>query len=182
MKITKTKFEGLVIIEPTVYGDERGYFFESYAESALAAEGIDLTFVQDNEAMSTKGVLRGLHYQTNGMGQAKLVRVSQGEVLDVAVDIRPQSATYGQHISLVLNDITKKQMLVPAGFAHGYIVLSDTAVFQYKCDKPYSPEDEAGILYSDPALSIDWILPAAEYTVSAKDIAQPLLADHKPYV
>ena len=182
MKISKTKFEGLVIIEPKIWGDDRGYFFESYSEKTLSEAGIHCNFVQDNEAKSTKGVLRGLHYQTNTLGQAKMVRVSYGEVLDVAVDIRPGSPTYGEHISIILNDINKKQMLVPRGFAHGYIVLSNEAVFQYKCDNIYSPENEGGIKYDDPTLNIDWILAPGEIKVSSKDAAQPIFGEHKPFV
>jgi len=182
MQITKTKFEGLYILEPKIWGDDRGYFFESYSQQTLAEAGIDIVFVQDNEAMSTKGVLRGLHYQVGHTAQSKLVRVSKGEVLDVAVDIRPQSQTYGQHISVILSDRNKKQMLIPKGFAHGYVVLSDTAVFQYKCDQFYDREAEGGILYSDAQLCIDWILDSEQYTVSDKDKVQPLFGNHKPYV
>lgn len=182
MRITKTKFEGLVILEPKIWGDERGYFFESYSQQTLLSEGIDIVFVQDNEAMSTKGVLRGLHYQVGETAQTKLVRVTKGEVLDVVVDIRPGSATYGQHTSVILNEINKKQMLVPRGFAHGYIVLSDIAVFQYKCDNFYDKDAEGGILYNDEQLGIDWILDESLFIVSEKDIVQPVFGSHKPFL
>lgn len=182
MQITKTKFDGLYILEPKLWGDDRGYFFESYSQQTLAEAGIDIVFVQDNEAMSTKGVLRGLHYQVDGSAQSKLVRVSKGEVLDVAVDIRPQSPTYGQHISVIISDKNKKQMLIPKGFAHGYVVLSETAVFQYKCDTFYDREAEGGVLYSDAQLAIDWILPQHSLTISDKDKKQPTFGSHKAYV
>jgi len=182
MQITKTKFEGLYILEPKIWGDDRGYFFESYSKQTLSEAGIDTVFVQDNEAMSTKGVLRGLHYQVGPSAQSKLVRVSRGEVLDVAVDVRPQSSTYGQHISLIISDKNKKQMLIPRGFAHGYVVLSDIAVFQYKCDTFYDKEAEGGVLYNDAQLGIDWILPQSSLIISDKDKKQPTFGSHKAYV
>lgn len=182
MRVTKTKFEGLVILEPKIWGDERGYFFESYSKQTLLDKGIDIDFVQDNQAKSTKGVLRGLHYQAGDAAQTKLVRVTSGEVLDVAVDIRVGSETYGQHLSVILNDINKKQMLVPRGFAHGYIVLSETAVFQYKCDQFYNKAAEGGILYNDEQLAIDWILDQSQFVISEKDMVQPTFGSHKPFI
>jgi len=181
LNIKSTKFDGLFIIEPKVWGDERGYFFESYSEKALTNAGIRVDFVQDNEAKSSYGVLRGLHYQTSEFAQAKLVRVSQGEVLDIAVDIRPESRTYGDYYSVLLSEENKKQMLVPKGFAHGYIVLSETAIFQYKCDNFYSPKHEGGIKYDDPTLAIDWKVPFDKLVVSEKDSRQPLFGNHTPY-
>jgi len=180
MKITTNAIEGVYVIEPNVFGDDRGYFMESYSKAALAELGITNDFVQDNEAFSTKGVLRGLHYQCGVHAQAKLVRVIQGEVLDVIVDVRPDSTTYGKHFSVRLSGENKKQMLVPRGMAHGYIVLSDTATFVYKCDNGYNKESEGGLLYNDPKLGIDWILDPATFKVSEKDLIQPTFGDHKP--
>jgi len=177
----RTNFEGVWVFEPRVWRDDRGYFVETYNQSGLPDELSGLSFVQDNEAMSTRGVLRGLHYQLPPYAQSKLVRCVSGEVLDVIVDIRPASATYGRHLSLILNDITKKQLFVPHGFAHGYAVLSDEAVFAYKCDNYYKPEAEGGLRYDDPDLGIDWILPASEHIISPKDAKQPLFKDHKPF-
>lgn len=180
MKITTNSIDGVYIIQPNVYGDERGYFMESYSKSALAELGIENNFVQDNEAFSTKGVLRGLHYQCGVYAQAKLVRVIQGEVLDVIVDLRPESKTYGHHFSIRLSAENKKQMLVPRGMAHGYIALSDNAIFAYKCDNVYNKESEGGLLYNDPKLGIDWILEPTTFIVSDKDVIQPKFGDHKP--
>jgi len=182
MQVIDTEFEGLKIIEPRIWGDDRGYFFEAYTKRDLLTVGIDIDFVQDNEAMSTRGVLRGLHYQVGDMAQAKLVRVSHGKVLDVAVDIRPQSETYGQHFSILLSAENKKQLLVPHGFAHGYVVLSETAIFQYKCDNYYDSDSEGGIHHADPSLGIDWHIDLAEAVVSEKDKNQPSLGSHKPIV
>ncbi len=179
MKITTNSIEGVYIIEPNVFGDDRGYFMESYSKSKLAELGITNDFVQDNEAFSTKGVLRGLHYQTGIHAQAKLVRVIEGEVLDVIVDVRPKSKTYGQHYGIRLSGENKKQMLVPRGMAHGYIVLSDTAIFAYKCDNGYNKESEGGLLYNDPKLKIDWILDPSTFVVSEKDVVLPVFGDHK---
>lgn len=179
MKITTNAIEGVYVIEPNVFGDSRGYFMESYSKETLAELGITNDFVQDNEAFSTKGVLRGLHYQCGQHAQAKLVRVIQGEVLDVIVDVRPESNTYGEHYSIKLSGDNKKQMLVPRGMAHGYIVLSETAIFAYKCDNAYHKESEGGLLYNDPKLEIDWILDPNTYKVSDKDLVLPVFGDHK---
>lgn len=181
MKITKTKFEGLLVIEPKVWGDDRGYFLESFKKESLLNHGVAINWIQDNEAFSQRGVLRGLHYQLEPQAQSKLVRVAQGEVLDVVLDIRPDSATYGQTYSIKLSGENKKQLLVPAGFAHGYVVLSETALFLYKVDKPYAQKLEAGIKFDDPKLNIDWILPSNELILSAKDKEQPTFSDHTPF-
>lgn len=178
----KTNFDQVWVFEPTIWKDERGYFVETFNASGLPDDLRNITFVQDNEARSTKGVLRGLHYQLAPMAQSKLVRCVSGEVLDVIVDLRPDSATYGQHLSLVLNEINKKQLFVPHGFAHGYVVLSDTAIFAYKCDNYYSPAHEAGLLYNDENLQINWLLSGDSLIVSSKDIAQPDWSNHKPYM
>jgi dTDP-4-dehydrorhamnose 3,5-epimerase len=169
MKIIQTQFEEVVIIEPAVWPDSRGYFFESYNQDKFLAKGLEYNWVQDNEAKSTKGVLRGLHYQLPPYAQTKLVRVISGEVLDVIVDIRPGSATFGKHLSVVLSSSNFKQLLVPRGFAHGYVVLSDEAVFAYKCDNLYNKESERGIQYNDKDLNIDWILPLDQLLISEKD-------------
>jgi len=182
MNVIDTKLKGVKILEPEIWGDDRGYFFESYNKQTLLSHGIDIDFIQDNEAMSSKGVLRGLHYQLGEAAQTKLVRVTKGEVLDVVVDIRPESLTYGQHLTLILSELNKKQMLVPRGFAHGYVVLSDITIFQYKCDNYYSPQNEGGIKYNDPSLAIDWILPHEDHQLSAKDLVLPLFEEHKPFV
>lgn len=179
MQIIDTDFDGVKIIIPRVWGDERGYFFETFTNKSLLQSGINIDFVQDNEALSTRGVLRGLHYQTGSMAQTKLVRVSRGRVLDVIVDLRPESETYGKHFSIILSDENKKQLLVPKGFAHGYVVLSDEAVFLYKCDNYYDKDSEGGVYYADPNLNIDWQIDLKETTVSQKDKNQPLFGDHK---
>lgn len=181
MDIIETGIEGLLIIEPKVIEDDRGYFFESYHYQKLKFKKIDADFVQDNEAKSTYGVLRGLHYQVKPHPQAKLVRVVEGEVLDVVVDIREDSLTYGQHFSIRLSAENKKQLFVPHGFAHGYAVLSETAIFSYKCDDYYFKEHESGILYDDPALNIDWIIPEDKIKLSQKDANQPKFGDHKKF-
>ena len=180
MKITTSTIEGVYIIEPNVFGDDRGYFIESYSKSLLTELGIDNDFVQDNESFSTQGVLRGLHYQCGECAQAKLVRVIQGEVLDVIVDVRPDSKTYGEHFGIRLSGENKMQMLVPRGMAHGYIVLSDTAIFAYKCDNEYNKASEGGLLFNDPKLKIDWILDPSSFLVSEKDIVLPVFGEHKP--
>jgi dTDP-4-dehydrorhamnose 3,5-epimerase len=176
-----TNFEGVWVFEPYVWQDRRGYFYESFHQQHLPESLRSVQFVQDNEAMSSRGVLRGLHYQLPPFAQSKLVRCTVGEVLDVIVDIRPGSATYGQHLSIILNDITKKQLFVPHGFAHGYIVLSENAIFSYKCDQYYHPTSEAGLRYDDPALNIDWILPKEEIIVSEKDLKQANFSSHIPF-
>lgn len=172
MKKTETGISNLYVIEPAVHGDERGYFMESFKEAWFKKEIADTHFVQDNESKSSRGVLRGLHFQNPPMAQAKLVRVVQGEVLDVAVDLRKNSPTYGQHFSIVLSAENKKQLFVPRGFAHGFSVLSETAIFSYKVDNFYSQELEEGIRWDDPNLNIDWHLKAEEVRLSEKDKSQ----------
>ena len=180
MRVKETKLNGCFIIEPTIFEDERGYFFESFNKQKFnELTGVEIEFVQDNESYSTKGVLRGLHFQRGDDAQAKLVRVSQGAVLDLAVDIRKDSPTFGQHVALELSSENKKQLFVPRGFAHGFIVLSDTVTFLYKCDNLYNKESEGGIIYNDPTLNIDWKLPAEDFIISQKDIILPTLADAK---
>ncbi len=180
MRVTETKLKECYIIEPTVFGDERGYFFESFNKDKFKElTGIEIEFVQDNESFSTKGVLRGLHFQKGEFAQAKLVRVSQGAVLDIAVDIRKDSPTFGQHFSVELSSENKKQLFVPRGFAHGFIVLSDTVTFLYKCDNLYNKESEGGIIYNDSRLNIDWKLPADEFIISKKDMILPTLSEVK---
>jgi dTDP-4-dehydrorhamnose 3,5-epimerase len=178
----KTNFDKVWVFEPTVWKDERGYFVETFNASGLPDDLQNISFVQDNEARSVKGVLRGLHYQMPPVAQSKLVRCVTGEVLDVIVDLRPSSHTFGKHLSIILNEINKKQLFVPQGFAHGYVVLSDTAIFAYKCDNYYSPAHEAGLLYNDGSLEINWILPEEALIVSPKDMAQPIWGMHKPYL
>jgi len=174
MKAIPTPLEQCVIIEPTVFNDSRGYFFESFNQNTFnTLIGQSVTFVQDNESYSTKGVLRGLHFQKGEWAQAKLVRVVKGRVLDVAVDIRKDSPTYGQHISVELTEDNKKQLFVPRGFAHGFVVLSDTAIFSYKCDNYYNKEAEGGIMYNDTTLNIDWKLPIEALIISEKDAILP---------
>ncbi|MDR1786133.1 MAG: dTDP-4-dehydrorhamnose 3,5-epimerase [Spirochaetaceae bacterium] len=161
---------GLMEITPKVFGDNRGYFFESYSERDFAAAGLGAPFVQDNQSFSRKGVLRGLHFQKK-YPQGKLVRVISGEVFDVAVDIRPSSPTYGAWNALILSEKKQNQFWIPPGFAHGYLVLSDTALFVYKCTELYHPEDEGGVIWNDPDIGIEW--PAADYILSEKDKALP---------
>lgn len=176
MNVTKTKLEGCVIIEPKVFQDNRGYFFESFNQESFDKINNSKTlFVQDNESFSSKGVLRGLHYQIGQYAQAKLVRVVKGEVLDVAVDIRLKSKTFGQYVSVVLSEKNKKQLFVPRGFAHGFVVLSETAIFSYKCDNYYNKQSERGIIYDDPRLNIDWMLTNEEFILSDKDLLLPNL-------
>lgn len=171
MPFTPTPLEGLLVFEPRVFNDPRGYFFESYNARTFKEEsGLDVVFVQDNQARSTRGVLRGLHFQTGDAAQAKLVRVLSGEVYDVAVDLRPQSATYGQWYGLVLSADNKRQLFVPRGFAHGYLVLSQTAEFFYKCDNYYQPQAESGLRFDDPALGIEWPMPTEELLVADRDL------------
>ncbi|HNE29488.1 MAG TPA: dTDP-4-dehydrorhamnose 3,5-epimerase [Saprospiraceae bacterium] len=179
MKFTETFIPGLILFEPGVFNDDRGYFFESYNKKAWADFGIDTDFVQDNQARSVRGVLRGLHYQTGAFAQAKLVRVVEGEVLDVAVDLREGSPTYGEWYSVHLSAANKRQLLVPRGFAHGYIVLSDTAEFCYKCDNYYAKSNEGGIRFDDPTLQIDWQFDLTRVIVSEKDLALPYFGAHR---
>ncbi len=176
MPFSKTPIPDLLVFEPSVFRDERGCFFESYNQRLWAEAGVNSVFVQDNQARSTRGVLRGLHYQTGEMAQAKLVRVTEGEVLDVAVDLREDSPSLGQWFSIRLSAENKRQLFVPRGFAHGYVVLSDTAEFSYKCDNFYSKELEGGIRFDDPALAIDWEFDLAEVIVSEKDLTLPGMA------
>jgi len=173
MSFQKTPIQDLIVFEPAVFRDERGYFFESYNQRVWAEAGVEIDFVQDNQARSTRGVLRGLHYQTGEMAQAKLVRVVEGEVLDVAVDLREHSPTLGQWYSIRLSAENKRQLLVPRGFAHGYLVLSETAEFAYKCDNFYSKAHEGGIRFDDPVLGIDWEFDLEQVLVSEKDLALP---------
>lgn len=176
MTITKTPIDGLIILNPRVFKDDRGYFFESYnAVTFSNLVGYEVNFVQDNQSYSTKGVLRGLHLQKGEFSQAKLVRVTKGEVLDVAVDLRAGSLTYGQYHSVLLTEENNLQFFIPRGFAHGFIVLSDEAVFQYKCDNFYSKEAESGLHYADPDLNIDWQMDTTDVLVSDKDLELPFL-------
>jgi len=166
IKVTKCPIEGLYIIEPAVHGDHRGYFMETYSQRDMEENGIHVTFVQDNQSMSTKGVLRGLHFQKN-YPQTKLVRVIKGSVFDVAVDLRPGSETYGKWYGIELTEENKKQFLIPRGFAHGFLVLSDTAEFCYKCDDFYHPNDEGGLAWNDPTIGIQWPEIVGQYRGSA---------------
>lgn len=177
MKVLKTAIEGVVILEPDLFGDQRGYFFESYSQRQFDELVRPVRFVQDNESKSRYGVLRGLHFQKGQDAQSKLVRVVRGRVLDVAVDIRRGSPTFGRHVAVELTEDNKRQFFVPRGFAHGFAVLSDEATFQYKCDNAYAPQSEGGIAWNDPAIGIDWQLPADAAVLSAKDRLNPLLAD-----
>lgn len=175
MKFTPTNLEGCYVIEPKVINDERGYFMESFNKQTFQ-EGVqqEVQFVQDNQSFSTQGVLRGLHYQRGEHSQAKLVRVLSGEVLDVAVDIRPESPSYGQYFSVILSEENCKQLFVPRGFAHGFLVLSEAATFFYKCDNYYNKASEGGIIYNDESLSIDWHLDKQNLIISEKDQQLPL--------
>jgi dTDP-4-dehydrorhamnose 3,5-epimerase len=170
MTIEKTAIKDLVIINPAVFKDERGYFFEAYNQAKFQENGINYQFIQDNQSFSARGVIRGLHLHINPFAQAKLVRVLQGEILDVAVDLRKKSPTYGQHFSVVLSSENKKQLMVPHGFAHGFSVLSETASVLYKVDQVYHKESERGIRYDDATLNIDWQVDANEVIVSEKDL------------
>lgn len=176
MIATQTKLKGCFIIEPRVFQDDRGYFFESFNQQAFnKLIGKSVNFVQDNESFSSIGVIRGLHFQEGEFAQAKLVRVIKGSVLDVAVDIRKDSPTFGQHIAVELTEDNKRQLFVPRGFAHGFSVLSETAIFSYKCDNYYNKGSEAGIIYNDPSLNIDWRTTKQEAQLSDKDINLPTL-------
>lgn len=177
MEVIKTDIEGVVIIEPSIFKDSRGYFFESYSKREFDKKVRPINFVQDNESCSTRGVMRGLHFQRPPFAQAKLVRCVRGAVLDVAVDIRRSSPTFGQHVAVELTEDNHRQFFIPRGFAHGFAVLSDVAVFQYKCDNYYAPASEDGIAWDDPALGIDWRLPADAVVLSEKDRRRPTLAE-----
>ena len=176
MNFIRTAINDVVIIEPTVFGDDRGYFVETFRQDKLNEFlGFNINFIQDNESKSSYGVLRGLHYQLAPAAQTKLVRVIKGKVLDVAVDIRKDSPTFGQHVSVELSEQNKRQLLVPRGFAHGFVVLEDDTVFAYKVDNYYSPENDRGIAFDDPALAIDWIVDKDQLKLSPKDTTQVLL-------
>ena len=180
LKFTETKLKGCFVLEPKIIKDERGYFMESFNEKTFA-EGVGqkVTFVQDNQSFSTKGVLRGLHYQTGEHAQAKLVRVLQGEVIDVAVDLRPNSPTFGQYESVLLTAENQTQFFIPRGFAHGFLVLSETATFFYKCDNFYNKESEGGLIYNDTTVNIDWNFPSEQLIISEKDTILPTLENAK---
>ena len=177
MKVIKTEIEGVVIIEPKVFGDHRGYFLESYSEKEFAENVREVRFVQDNESRSHYGVIRGLHFQKPPYSQGKLVRVVKGAVLDVAVDIRKGSPTFGKHVTVELSEDNHRMCFIPRGFAHGFAVLTEDVVFQYKVDNFYAPESEGAIAWDDPDLAIDWKLPADKIALSAKDSLNPRLKD-----
>lgn len=177
MEIIKTKIEGLVIIEPKVFKDARGYFFESYSQREFEEKVGKINFVQDNESMSSYGVMRGLHFQRPPYTQSKLVRCVKGRVLDVAVDIRKGSPTYGQHVAVELTEDNHRQFFISRGFAHGFVVLSETAIFQYKCDNFYAPEADGGVSIKDESLGIDWQIPTENAILSEKDIRHVCLKD-----
>ena len=177
MEVVRTDIEGLVIIEPRLFKDQRGWFFESFSERDFAEKVAPVKFVQDNESKSSYGVLRGLHFQKPPYAQAKLVRVVKGRVLDVAVDIRIGSPTYGRYEVVELSEENHRQLFIPRGFAHGFCVLSDEAVFQYKCDNYYAPDSEAAIRWDDPDLAIDWGIPAEDVILSEKDAHHPALKE-----
>ena len=177
MKAIKTEIEGVTIIEPRLFNDERGYFFESFSQRDFESQVRNIRFVQDNESKSSYGVLRGLHFQKPPFTQSKLVRVIKGAVLDVAVDIRKGSPTFGQHVAVELTEENHLQLFVPRGFAHGFSVLSEEVIFQYKCDNFYAPQSEGAIAWNDPDLHIDWRIPADKVILSEKDKHHPLLKD-----
>ncbi|WP_436418427.1 dTDP-4-dehydrorhamnose 3,5-epimerase [Petrimonas sulfuriphila] len=181
MNITTTEIEGLVILEPKVFADGRGYFFESFSQREFEEQVCRTAFVQDNESCSRYGVLRGLHFQRPPHAQAKLVRVVKGTVLDIALDIRKGSSTFGQHVATELSGENKRQLFIPRGFAHGFAALSDEVILQYKCDNYFAPGSEGGILWNDPALGIDWKLPAEAIILSEKDKKNKLLNELKLY-
>ncbi len=170
MTVSETELKDCFIIEPQIFSDERGYFFESFHKDKFQQlTNIEVDFLQDNEAFSNRGIIRGLHFQKGQFAQAKLVRVVKGKVLDVALDIRPGSKTYGKHFSIILSEKNKKQLFIPRGFAHGYAVLEDNTVFSYKCDNYYNKESESGVIYNDSDLLIDWMLKDEEVLLSVKD-------------
>ena len=177
MEVIKTAIEGVVIIEPRLFKDSRGYFFESFSQREFEEKVGKINFVQDNESMSSYGVMRGLHFQRPPYSQSKLVRCVKGAVLDVAVDIRKGSPTYGQYVAVELTEENHRQFFIPRGFAHGFAVLSETAIFQYKCDNFYHPEADGGISILDNSLNIDWRIPTAQAILSEKDTKHPLLKD-----
>ena len=177
MKYIKADIEGVYVIEPTVFDDARGYFFEAWKQAEFNEHVGKVDFIQDNESKSSYGVLRGLHYQKGETSQAKLVRVIKGKVLDVAVDIRKSSPTFGKHIMVELSDANKRQLFIPRGMAHGFLVLSDEAIFTYKVDNPYSPKTEAGIRWNDPDLAIEWPIDLVTVQTSEKDLKQPFFKE-----
>lgn len=177
MNVIKTKIEGVVIIEPRVFRDDRGYFFESFSQQRFKELVAPVIFVQDNESRSTYGVLRGLHFQKPPYAQSKLVRVVKGVVLDVAVDLRKDSPTFGQYEQVLLSEDNKRQFFIPQGLAHGFVVLSPEAVFQYKCDNYYAPQAEGSVRWDDPQININWQLPLGDILLSEKDKKAPLLAE-----
>ena len=179
MELIKTNIPGVVILQPRIFGDERGYFFESFSQCDFEREVRRTVFVQDNESKSCYGVLRGLHFQKPPYAQSKLVRVVKGSVLDVAVDIRKGSPTFGKYVSVELTEENKRQFFIPRGFAHGFAVLSTEAVFQYKCDNFYAPQSEGGIAWNDPDLNIDWRIPKDKIILSEKDKMHPTLKEHE---
>ena len=177
MNVIHTEIPGLAIIEPKVFGDDRGYFFESFSERNFKEQVADVDFVQDNQSKSCYGVLRGLHFQKPPYAQAKLVRVVKGRVLDVAVDIRKGSPTFGKHVAVELTEDNHRQFFIPRGFAHGFVVLSEEAIFQYKCDNYYAPQSEGAIAWNDPDLAISWGVPQDKVILSAKDALNPVLKE-----
>ena len=177
MDYIKTDIEGVYVIEPKVFNDARGYFMEAWKQAEFNEHIYKVDFIQDNESKSSYGVLRGLHYQKGDFSQAKLVRVIKGKVLDVAVDIRKSSPTFGKHVMVELSEENKRQFFIPRGFAHGFLVLSEEAIFTYKVDNPYAPQQEAGIRWNDPDLAIEWPIDPAKVQTSEKDLKQPLLRD-----
>lgn len=183
MNIIQTKLPGVLIIEPDVFGDDRGYFYESFNKKRFQElTGIDVNFIQDNESRSKYGVVRGLHFQKGEFAQTKLVHVAQGKILDVTVDIRRDSPTFGQYVATELSDSNHRQLYIPRGYAHGFSVLSEEAIFQYKCDNYYAPQAEGGVFWSDPDIGIDWQLPMDVITLSEKDKKHPLLKDICEYL
>ncbi len=180
MEYKKTEFEGLYVLTPKVFADDRGYFYESYHKQKEEQASLEYKWIQDNESYSARGVLRGLHYQCAPHGQAKLVRVIQGKVQDIAVDIRKESTTYGKCFSIILDDVKKQQLLIPRGFAHGFLVLSKTAIFSYKCDNFYNKESEGGIHYSDAELNVSWEMNDG-LIISEKDKLLPTFGNHRTY-
>ena len=177
INVIQTEIPGVVIIEPKIFGDERGYFYESYSQRDFEEKVAKVNFVQDNQSFSHYGVLRGLHFQNPPYTQSKLVRVIQGKVVDVAVDIRKSSPTYGKYVAVELTGENYRQFFIPKGFAHGFVVLSETALFQYKCDEFYHPEAEGAIMWDDPDINIDWRIPTGEIALSAKDARHKYLKD-----
>jgi len=180
MQVIETTLPGVLLFEPKVFGDDRGWFFESFRQDVFEQHAGPYRFVQDNESFSRYGVVRGLHYQKPPYTQGKLVRVSRGEVLDVAVDIRKESPNFGKHTAQVLNDNSRRMMWIPPGFAHGFAVLSETAVFSYKCTDYYAPTHDAGVRWNDASIGIDWRLPESDVSLSDKDQRQPMLHEIEP--